>query len=139
VSAQFLAVPISVAWVSERLYREKPSDFPFGRAVEVDGWDEALDAAWADLVERPGVEEWARDYVALTGTTEMAIVSFRDVTRVAGRHGRGYFGVSYPADLLLAAENRPVAMQTAILDVLDRHVTRSNLDLPLLSSLVARE
>lgn len=139
MSAPFVALPVSVAWVSERLYREKPSDFPFGRAVEVDGWDEALDAAWADLFGRPGVAEWAHDYLALTGTTELAILSFRDVTRVVGRHGRGYFGVSYPADFLLAAKSRPEAMRTAILEVLDRHVTRSNLDLPLLSSLVAQE
>jgi hypothetical protein len=139
VSAHFVALPVSVAWVSERLYREKPSDFPFGRAVEVDGWDEALDAAWADLFERPGVAEWTNEYLERTGTTEVAILSFRDVTRVVGRHGRGYYGVSYPADLLLTAENRSAAMRTAILEVLDRHVSRSKLDLPLLSSLVARE
>jgi len=139
MSASFVALPVSVAWVSERLYREKPSELPFGRAVEVDGWDEALDAAWTDLFRRPGVAQWAHDYLALTGTTEQAILSFRDVTRIVGRHGRGYYGVSYPADLLLAAKSRSAAMQTAILEVLDRHVTRSHLDLPLLSSLVAQE
>ena len=139
MATHFVALPVSVAWVSERLYREKPSEFPFGRAVEVDGWDEALDEAWADLFERPGVAEWSNDYLAQTGTTESAILSFRDVTRIVGRHGRGYYGVSYPADLLLASENRPEAMRSAILEVLDRHVTRSDLDLPLLSSLLACE
>lgn len=133
MTAPFVSLPISVAWISERLYREKPSDFPFGRAVEVDGWDEALDAAWADLFRRPGVAEWVNDYLERRGA-EGAVLSFRDTARVVGRYGYGNFNVTYPADLLLSGDDREAAMRTAILLVLDRHVAKSDLGLPPLTS-----
>ncbi len=105
MTAPFVSLPISVAWISERLYREKPSDLPFGRAVEVDGWDKALDAAWADLFHRPGVAEWVSEYLDRRGN-EHACVSFKDAPRVVGRYGYGNFNVTYPADLLMSGGDR---------------------------------
>ena len=45
--------PLGVAWTSLSLYKEVPSEFPefpFGRAVAVDGWDEALTTAWQQIL-----------------------------------------------------------------------------------------
>ena len=127
------SLPISVAWVSERLYREKVSDISIGRPVEVDGWDEALDAAWAALLESSKVRSWVTDYYARSGT-EHAVLSIRDTSRVVARYGYGNFNVTYPVDLLFMTEDRVAAMRAVILLVLDRHVAKSDLGLPSLSS-----
>ncbi|TGN63673.1 hypothetical protein EXE59_06700 [Nocardioides eburneiflavus] len=146
--------PFSVAWTSDSLYREASGPDPFlgpegdltpvvdemsGTRVEVDGWDDALDAAWQDIVrsDEAAVREWERSYVAARGAQDLA-VDFNDGTRVSGRAGAGYYGVSYPAGLLLAdAGGKVAAMRTAVLVVLDRHVDRQSLDVPLLSDVYA--
>jgi hypothetical protein len=64
-------------------------------------------------------------------------VTFGDTSRIVGRRGYGNFNVSYPTDLLLAGGDQVSAMGAAILVVLDRHVDRRNLDVPLLSSVGA--
>lgn len=153
------ATPFSVAWVSMSLYRDATGPDPLvaglgdlgdlgdvtalldelgGTRVEVDGWDEALDLAWQEIVaSSPAVRPWVSDYVAARGD-EGLTVTFRDTARVVGRRGYGDFGVSYPADLLLAgADDKVAAMRTAVLTVLDRHVDRRSLGVPLLSEVYA--
>lgn len=149
------ALPFGVAWVSTSLYRESALD-PLlevlsdlgdvtdlldelgGTPVEVDGWDEALDRAWEGIVDSsPAVRPWVSDYLAARDDEDLT-VAFGDTARVVGRAGRGYFGVSYPAGLLLASDDKVAAMRTAVLAVLDRHVDRRSLDVPLLSEVCAR-
>jgi hypothetical protein len=150
------AVPFGVAWISMSLYREVAGPDPLvedrtalgdvttlldelgGTRVEVDGWDEALDRAWAEIVgSSPAVRPWVSDYVAARGDQDLT-VSFADTTRVLGRRGYGGFAVSCPADLLLdAVDDKVAAMHTAVLVVLDRHVDRQSLDVPLLSDVHA--
>jgi hypothetical protein len=59
--------------------------------------------------------------------------SSRDGSRIIGRAARDWFGVSYPADLLLAEEDRVAAMRWALVAVLDRHVRTAGLDVQLFS------
>ena len=128
--------PFSVAWLSERLYRVTADFGSAGKAVEVDGWDDALTTAWEQLADAaPEVLEWADDYRGARGDEDLT-VTFGDTGRVVGRRGSGYFSVSYPTELLLAGDDQVSAMRTAILVVLDRHVDRRELDVPLLSSIV---
>lgn len=87
---------------------------------------------------RPEAVRWVSEYTDRCGD-EHAVVSFGDTTRVVARYGYGNFNVSYPAELLCTAEDRVSAMRAAIVLVLDRHVRRSRLGLPLLSSIVAAE
>ena len=129
-------VPFSSAWVSDRLYRVVADFGSAGRAVKVDGWHEAMDEAWRQLVdELPDGSSWVDDYRAAALECRLG-VSFKDVARVAGRRGYGGFGVSYPADLLLAEDDKVAAMRAAILTALDRHVDRCELGVPLLSDAV---
>ena len=128
-------VPFSVAWLSRRLYRVTADHGPAGKSVEVDGWTDALDDAWRQLIAPPDIRLWVADYLDCRGA-ESLIVTFGDTSRVVARGGDGYFGVSYPTDHLLAGADRVSAMRTAILVVLDRHVDRRKLDVPLLSGLV---
>ena len=67
---------------------------------------------------------------------EALTVTFGDTSRVVGRRGYGAFNVRYPTDLLLADEDQVSAMRAVILVVLDRHVDKRHLGVPLLSSLV---
>ncbi|MDN4175748.1 hypothetical protein QWY28_22495 [Nocardioides sp. SOB77] len=137
MSAHPPRLPIGgVAWISLRLYRVASDDGRSGRAVEVDGWDAALETAWQQLVEaQPGVSGWVSDYLDRCGD-ERVVLSFGDTTRIVGRRGHGSFTVSYPAELLLATGDRVSAMREAILVALDRHVGKRSPGLPLLSSLV---
>lgn len=121
--------------MSHELYRVTADHRDCGQDVEIDGWDEALATAWRELVNRPEAERWLDAYLASCGN-EGLTVTFGDTTRIVGRHGYGNFNVSYPASLLLTTEDKARAVRTAILVVLDRHVHRSNLDVPLLSSVV---
>ena len=150
------SVPFGVIWTSLSLYREATGPDPLledqadhadlsdplgesaGTRVEVDGWDEALDRAWTQIVgSSPAVRPWVADYVAARGDQDLTI-NFNDSTRVSGRAGSGYFGVTYPASLLLAdVDDKVAAMRTAVLVVLDRHVDRQSLDVPLLSDVYA--
>ena len=129
------ARPFNVAWLSERLYRVTADFGSAGKAVEVDGWDDALDNAWRQLVAEPEALLWVTDYLDCRGD-EGLTVTFGDTSRVVGRRGYGNFNVSYPTNLLLASEAKVSAMRTAIFVVLDRHVARRKLDVPLLSELV---
>lgn len=93
----------SPAWTSDRLYRVVSDEGESGQVVEVDGWDDVLEAAWQQLIaSTPEVSQWFDDDRERCGD-ESLIVSFGDSTRVIGRRADGYFGVSYPADRLLAA------------------------------------
>jgi hypothetical protein len=131
------ALPFSVAWLSDRLYRVTADFGPAGKAVEVDGWGDALDTAWRQLVgTRPEALRWVADYLEARGD-EGLTVTFGDTSRIVGRRGYGNFNVSYPTDLLLAGEDQVSAMRAAILVVLDRHVDRRNVGVPLLSSVGA--
>ena len=128
--------PFSVTWLSDRLYRVTADHGSAGKAVEVDGWDAALEAAWGQLAgAAPEVLQWVADYGDARGD-EGLTVTFGDTSRVVGRRGNGHFNVSYPADLLLAGDDQVSAMRTAVLVVLDRHVDRRMLDVPLLSTVV---
>lgn len=146
--------PFGVAWVSELLYRKDSSAFDEflgewaevaaelgGTAVMIDGWDDALDTAWEELVvSSPDVAAWvdaysrARDAAGHSGLT----VVFNDVTRVTGRAGHGAFAVSYPTSLLISAVDQVDAMRTAIVTVLDRHVAGGKLDVASFSTIVQR-
>ena len=144
-------VPFSVGWQSERLYRTASGPDPFlgeaeeqlaaqlgkeriGTRVELDGWDEALDAAWQGLVDGDtAVVEWVLAYRDARGDRSL-IVTFADSARVVGRGAREYFGVTYPADRLLAhGDGQVAAMRSAIITVLDRHVRGAGLDVPPVS------
>lgn len=127
--------PFGVAWLSDRLYRVTADFGPAGKAVEVDGWEHALDDAWRQLLAHSDAPEWVASYVNCRGDEGLTVV-FGDTTRVIGRRGYGNFNVSYPVDLLLGGDDHVSAMRTAILAVLDRHVDKRNLDVPLLSGLV---
>jgi hypothetical protein len=148
------ARPFSVAWVSQSLYRDDDSRIDEllgdwadlgreigGTAVRVDGWDDALDKAWEQLVTTsPGAAAWVSDYCAArdsAGHSGLTVV-FKDVTRVTGRRGYGAYGVSYPAGLLVSNDDKVAAMHTAVAAVLDRHVSGGNLDVPLFSAVVTR-
>jgi hypothetical protein len=133
--SDFPSPPFSVVWLSDRLYRVTADFGPSGKAVEVDGWDDALGNAWRGLLVHPEAPGWVADYVSRRGD-EGLTVTFGDTTRVVGRGGYGNFNVSYPADLLLGGDDKVSATRTAILAVLDRHVDKHNLDVPLLSKLV---
>ncbi len=129
-------VPFSSAWISDRLYRVTADFGSMGRAVKVDGWHEAMDEAWHQLVDQlPDGSSWVDDYRAAALECRLT-VTFNDVTRVVGRRGYGGFGVSYPGELLLAEDDKVVAMRTAILTAIDRHVDRCELGVPLLSDAV---
>ncbi|MCF6376202.1 hypothetical protein L2K70_01145 [Nocardioides KLBMP 9356] len=145
--------PFGVVWLSDRLYREDDSEDDEllgewadvarelgGSAVRVDGWDEAVDTAWEQLVtSSPSVGRWVDDYCAAraaAGHSGLTVV-FKDVTRVLGRAGYGAFAVSYPTELLLAVGDPVAAMRAATVTALDRHVERAGLGVPLLSSLVS--
>jgi hypothetical protein len=129
-------VPFNSAWISDRLYRGVADFGTAGRAVEIDGWHGAMDAAWHQLVDAlPDGSSWVEDYRAAALDCHLSVV-FKDVTRVTGRRGYGGFGVSYPTELLLAEGDKVVAMRTAILAAIDRHVERCQLDVPLLSEAV---
>lgn len=127
--------PFNVSWLSDRLYRVTADFGSAGKAVEVDGWDDALDDAWRQLVAEPEALLWVTDYLDCRGD-EGLTVTFGDTSRVVGRRGYGNFNVSYPTELLLASEAKVSAMRTAICVVLDRHVSKRKLDVPLLSVLV---
>ncbi|MDO3396688.1 hypothetical protein QWJ41_13240 [Nocardioides sp. SOB44] len=130
------AVPFGVAWLSDDLYRVTAGSGRAGEKVEVDGWDDALDTAWRQLVgARPGIPTWVDDYLR-DESNDGLNVTFGDTSRVVGRRGYGCFNVSYPAALILAHEDRVSAMRAAILVVLDRHVDRCDLHVPPLSSLI---
>ena len=131
-------LPFGVAWLSERLYRVTADFGAAGKAVEVDGWDDALDDAWRSLVAQPEVLLWVADYRDSRGDEGLG-VTFGDTSRIVGRRGYGDFNVSCPADFLLAHEDQVSAMRAAILVVLDRHVDKRQLDVPLLSSLVGAD
>lgn len=140
------APPFSCAWTSDALYREATGRDPLlgpeltdltddlsGTRVEVDGWDEALRTAWAQVMESaPSVAEWVRAYRQACGGRGL-IVSFSDSSRVVGRGARDYFGVTYPAHLLVEHEDRVAAMRAAIVTVPDRHVRGAGLDVPQFS------
>ena len=64
------------------------------------------------------------------------MLSIKDAPRVVGRYGHGNFNVTYPADLLVPGGDREKAIGIAILLVLDRHATKSDLGLPPLSSII---
>ncbi len=129
-------VPFSSSCVSDRLYRVVSDFGSAGRAVKIDGWYEAESAAWRQLVdELPDGSSWVDDYRAAALECRLT-VTFNDVTRVGGRRGYGGFSVSYPAELLLAEDDKVAAMRTAILAAIDRHVDRCELDVPLLSDAV---
>jgi hypothetical protein len=119
-----------------KLYRVTADHGPAGKDVDIDGWEDALDEAWRQVAGLPGVIAWLTAYVHARGDDDL-IVSFGDTGRVSGRRARDYFTVSYPADLLMAGEDPVSAMRAAILVVLDRHVSGRDLDVPLLSPLVA--
>ncbi|MBC2933681.1 hypothetical protein [Nocardioides sp. zg-1228] len=127
--------PFSVAWLSDRLYRVTADHGPAGKAVEIDGWSDAAESAWLQLVAQPEVVRWVADYLDCRGD-ESLTVTFGNTSRVVGRRGYGDFIVSYPTDLLMAGEDKVSAMRSAILVVLDRHVDRRKLDVPLLSAIV---
>ena len=130
------AVPFGVAWLSDDLYRVTAGSGRAWEKVEVDGWDDALDIAWRQLVgARPGIPTWVDDYLR-DESNDGLNVTFGDTSRVVGRRGYGCFNVSYPAALLHAHEDRVSAMRAAILVVLDRHVDRCDLHVPPLSSLI---
>ena len=95
---------------------------------------EALDAAWQGLVDGDtAVVEWVLAYRDARGDRSL-IVTFADSARVVGRGAREYFGVTYPADRLLAHGDDQVAeMRSAIITVLDRHVRGAGLDVPPVS------
>lgn len=144
-----LSRPFSCAWISESLYRKVTGPDPFlgdlaeladvlgGTRVEVDGWDEALSQAWAEVVgSGPAVVEWVSAYRNARGSTDL-VVSFTDATRVVGRTASVNFGVTYPAHLLLEHEDRVAGMRQAIVTVLDRHVRGAELDVPPLSEVYA--
>lgn len=129
-------VPFSSSWISDRLYRVVSDFGSAGRTVKVDGWYEAEDTAWRQLAdELPDGSSWVEDYRAAALECRLS-VTFNDVIRVTGRRGYGGFSVSYPADLLLAEDDKVVAMRTAILTAIDRHVDRCELGVPLLSEAV---
>lgn len=129
-------VPFGVAWLSDDLYRATAGRGRAGEKVEVDGWDDALDTAWRQLVGAwPGIPTWVDDYLR-DESNDGLNVTFGDTSRVVGRRGYGCFNVSYPAALLHAHEDRVSAMRAAILVVLDRHVDRCDLHVPPLSSLI---
>lgn len=132
------ARPFSVAWLSDRLYRVTADFGSAGKSVEVDGWGDALNNAWRQLVTQPEALQWVADYLDCRGDEGLTL-TFGDTTRVVGRRGHGAFNVSYPTDLLLSGEDKVSAMRTAILVVLDRHVDRRKLDVPLLSVLVGTD
>lgn len=127
--------PFGVGWLSDRLYRVDADHGPAGEDVSVDGWQAALDTAWLQLLDVPGVRPWVEAYLDAREDDSL-VVTFGDTSRVFGRGGRGYFGVSYPVDLLLAGEDQVSAMRAAIVVVLDRHVDRRGVDVPPLSSIV---
>lgn len=80
-------LPFSTAWVSERLYRVTADLGSWGRAVEVDGWDDALDTAWQQLGDAcPELAQWVDDYHDACGEQGLS-VTFRDVSRIVGRRG----------------------------------------------------
>lgn len=129
-------VPFSSAWISDRLYRVVADFGSMGRAVKVDGWHEAENTAWRQLVdELPDGSSWVDDYRAAALECRLT-VTLNDVTRVVGRRGYGGFSVSYPVDLLLAQDDKVVAMRSAILTAIDRHVDRCELGVPLLTEAV---
>lgn len=129
------ARPFSVAWLRDRLYGVTADFGPAGKAVELDGWVDALDTAWQLIGTHADLRRWTAGYIVSRGDAGLT-VTFGDTSRVVGRRGYGYFNVSYPTALLLAGEDQVSAMRAAILVVLDRHVDRRNLGVPLLSSLV---
>lgn len=145
--------PFSCAWISDSLYRKVAGPDPFlgdlaevaealgGTRVEVDGWDDALSEAWAEVVDSdPAVAAWVGTYRDARGSSDL-VVSFTDATRVVGRRASGYFGVTYPAHLLLEhgteQEDKVAAMRAAVVTILDRHVRGAGLDVPLLSEVYA--
>lgn len=129
-------VPFSSAWISDRLYRVTADFGSMGRAVKVDGWYEAESTAWRQLVdELPDGSSWVDDYRAAALECRLT-VTFNDVTRVGGRRGYVGFSVSYPAELLLAEDDKVAAMRAAILTAIDRHVDRCELGVQLLSDAV---
>lgn len=126
-------VPFSSSCLSDRLYRVVSDFGSAGRAVKVDGWYEEMDEAWRQLVdELPDGSSWVDDYRAAALQCRLT-VTCNDVSRVVGRRGYGGFSVSYPAELLLAEDDKVVAMRTAIVTAIDRHVDRCELGVPLLS------
>ena len=144
-----------MAWVSQSLYREDDARIDEllgelagagraigGTAVRVDGWDDALDSAWEQLMaSSPRAAGWVSDYCAArdsAGHSGLTVV-FNDVTRVIGRPGHGGFGVSYPAGLLVSSDDKVAAMRGATIAVLDRHVSGGKLDVPLFSTVQQTE
>jgi hypothetical protein len=147
------ARPFSTAWTSMSLYREDSAavddflgewadaaDELGGTAVMIDFWDDALDDAWEQLAtSTPAVADWVADYRSAMDAADDAglSVAFGDTTRIVGRKGYGGYGVSYPASLLLAGGDPVAAMRTAIITVLDKHVTSGGLDVPPFSSVIS--
>lgn len=138
-------LPFGVAWLSLRLHREvgpapedhlSIADELSGTRIEVDGWDDALEGAWRQLVAEPAIDDWLEAYLAERGEEGLE-VTFSDTPRVVARHAFGRWSVHYPADLLLGSADPVGAMRAAIVTVLDRHVERQALDVPLLGELLA--
>ena len=123
--------PFSVAWAKQPVVPVTADFGPTGKAVEIDGWSDAANNAWRQLLAQPETIRWVADYLDCRGD-EGLTVTFGDTSRVVGRRGYGNFNVSYPTDLLMTGEDKVSAMRVAILVVLDRHVDRRKLDVPLL-------
>ncbi|CAM3755209.1 hypothetical protein [Nocardioides zeicaulis] len=138
-------LPFGVAWLSLRLHREVGpgpedhltiADELSGTRIEVDGWDEALGEAWRRLASEPAIDDWLEAYLRERGEEGLE-VTFSDTPRVVARHAFGRWNVHYPADLLLGSVDAVAAMRAALVTVLDRHVERQALDVPLLGELLA--
>lgn len=137
--------PFSVAWTSERLYRRADSDPLADLLPEGEGWGTALEFShpwpalladgWQSIVasDPEAAQQWLAAYREAWHPT--LVVSFADVRHLRLSPGRDHIGASYPADVIVDADDPADAFVTAILAILDRHVMRSSLPVPLLSEI----
>lgn len=150
------ASPFSCAWTSTSLYRAATGPDPLlgpeltemtddlgGTRIEVDGWEEALRTAWAQVVGSepsgrvgPRLPRGVRRPRAHRGL-QRRLTRRRPSRARLRRAARDYFGVTYPAHLLHEHEDQVAAMRAAIVTVLDRHVRGAELDVPPFSEVYA--
>ena len=125
-----------LGWISDRLYRVVGAIPGGGEWVDVDGWDEVLDAAWRGLLhDHPALDEWLDALHEGRGDVGL-IVEFTDTRRLAARRRWGDVFVFCPAGPLVEAVDRDAAMRAAIVDVIDRFIEKGRLDVPSLRSVV---
>ena len=73
----------ATGWLSDRLYRVDADHGPAGKDVSVDGWQEALDTAWLQLLDVPGVRPWVEAYLDAREDDSL-VVTFGEVAEGQG-------------------------------------------------------